>query len=144
DLSTTTTGAHIGQVLADFGAEVVGVEPPGGSALRHLPAWPFWGRGKRSAVLDLGDPDGVAAARALAHDADVVVETWRPGVAERLGLGWDDLSAANPRLVHASVTGFGRDNPWSHLKGYEPVVMAKIGGLDAFSGLTDRPGPAYV
>ncbi|HXY93194.1 MAG TPA: CoA transferase, partial [Acidimicrobiia bacterium] len=76
--------------------------------------------------------------------ADVVFETWRPGVAERLGLGYDDLVAANPRLVHASVTGFGRRHPWSQLACYEPVVMAKIGGLSSFSNLSRREGPSYV
>ena len=60
------------------------------------------------------------------------------------GLGDDELRSHNPRLVYASVTGFGRDNPWSQLKAYEPVVLAKIGGLHAFSGLSDRPGPSYV
>jgi crotonobetainyl-CoA:carnitine CoA-transferase CaiB-like acyl-CoA transferase len=144
DLTTTLTGAHISQTLADFGCDVVQVEPPGGSPLREQPAWPFLARGKQSIVLDLDDADDRAVARDLAASADVVVETWRPGVAERLGLGYDELVALNPRLVFASVTGFGRDNPWSHLKGYEQVVLAKIGGLDAFSGLSDRPGPSYV
>jgi crotonobetainyl-CoA:carnitine CoA-transferase CaiB-like acyl-CoA transferase len=144
DLTTTLTGAHISQTLADFGCEVIQVEPPGGSPLREQPAWPFWGRGKHSIELDLDDADDLAVARRLATSADVVVETWRPGVAERFGLGYEELKAANPRVVYASVTGFGRDNPWSHLKGYEQVVLAKIGGLDAFSGLSDRPGPSYV
>src|SRR5262249_37428285 len=144
DLSTTLTGAHIGQLLADFGAEVVCVEPPGGSVLRSQPAWPFWGRGKRSIVLDLHDPRDAQAARELAGRADVVIETWRPGVAERLALGYDDLAAANPALVYASVTGFGREHPWSQLQCYEPVVMAKIGGLTGFSNLSRRPGPSYV
>lgn len=144
DLTTTLTGAHISQTLADFGADVVRVEPPGGSPLRTQPAWPFWARGSRSIVLDLTRVDDRSVAQDLAAGADVVVETWRPGVAERLGLGDDELRSRNPRLVYASVTGFGRSNPWSHLKGYEQVVLAKIGGLDAFSGLSDRPGPSYV
>src|SRR4029450_5258640 len=74
----------------------------------------------------------------------IVVETWRPGVAERFGLGYDDLASANPRLVFASVTGVGRYPPWSQLPCYEPVVMAKIGGLAGFSNLSRRSGPAYV
>jgi crotonobetainyl-CoA:carnitine CoA-transferase CaiB-like acyl-CoA transferase len=144
DVTTTLTGAHISQTLADFGADVVQVEPPGGSPLRRQPAWPFWARGKRSVVLDLGAAGDRAAAQDLAAGADVFVETWRPGVAERLGLGDDELRKRNARLVYASVTGFGRDNPWSQIKAYEPVVLAKIGGLHAFSGLSDRPGPSYV
>ena len=144
DVSTTPTGAHVSHLFADFGADVVCIEPPAGSPLRALPAWPFWGRGKRSIVLDLADGDDAATARVLAARADVFVETWRPGVADRLGLGYDELSALNPGLVHTSITAFGRNNRWSHLKGYEPIAFAKIGALDAFSSLSDRPGPSYV
>jgi crotonobetainyl-CoA:carnitine CoA-transferase CaiB-like acyl-CoA transferase len=144
DFTETLTGVHVTQTLADFGADVVHVERPGGTALRAQPAWPFWGRGRRSVVLNLEDPGDREVARTLGAGADVVVETWRPGVADRLGIGYADLSRLNPRLVYCSVTGFGRDTPWSHLKAYEPVVLAKLGGLDAFSGLSDRPGPSYV
>jgi crotonobetainyl-CoA:carnitine CoA-transferase CaiB-like acyl-CoA transferase len=144
DFTSTTTGAHVTQTLADFGAQVLLVEPPDGSPLRATPAWPFWGPGKRSVVLDLKLPNERDQARQLADTADVVVETWRPGVADRLGLGYHHLSAGNPRLVYASITGFGRDNPLAHLKGYEPIVMAKIGMLDAFSALKSRPGPSFV
>jgi crotonobetainyl-CoA:carnitine CoA-transferase CaiB-like acyl-CoA transferase len=144
DFSTTLTGAHVTQTLADFGCDVLMVEPPGGHALRGQPAWPFWARGKRSAVLDLHDPSELGTAVSLAGGADVVVETWRPGVAERLGLDHAALARGNARLVHASVTGFGRDNRWSHLKAYDPIVLAKLGALDAFSMMSDRPGPSYV
>jgi crotonobetainyl-CoA:carnitine CoA-transferase CaiB-like acyl-CoA transferase len=144
DLSNTLTGTQMSQLLADFGADVVHVEPPGGSPLRSQAAWPFWARGKRSIVVDLGDVAEREVARSLASAADVVIETWRPGVAERLGLGYEQLATANPGLVYASVTGFGRDNPLSNMKAYEPIVMAKIGGLDAFSPLSDRPGPSFV
>ncbi len=144
DLSNTLTGTQMSQVLTDFGAKTVHVEPPGGSPLREQPAWPFWGRGKMSIALDLRNADDVETAHSLISNADIVIETWRPGVAERLGLSYEDLAGFNPRLIYASVTGFGRDNPLSHLKGYEPIVMAKIGGLDAFSDLSDRPGPSFV
>jgi crotonobetainyl-CoA:carnitine CoA-transferase CaiB-like acyl-CoA transferase len=144
DVSNTLTGTQITQLLADFGADVIHVEPPGGSVLRTQPAWPFWGRGKRSIVLDLKDPDDAAVARSIAARSDVLVETWRPGVAERLGLGFAELATVNPGLVYASVTGFGRENRWSAMRGYEPVVMAKIGGLDAFSSLSPREGPSFV
>ena len=73
-----------------------------------------------------------------------MIETWRPGVAERLGLGYAELAAANPALVYVSVTGFGRDHPWSQLKCYEPIVMAKVGGLTAFGNLSQRDGPSFV
>ena len=144
DFSNSLTGAHVGQLLADFGADVVHVEPPGGSVLRTQPAWPFWTRGQRSVVLDLNHDDDARVARSLATRADVVIETWRPGVAERFGLGYEELAARNPALVYVSVTGFGRDHPWSQLKCYEPIVMAKVGGLTAFGNLSQRDGPSFV
>jgi crotonobetainyl-CoA:carnitine CoA-transferase CaiB-like acyl-CoA transferase len=144
DLSTTLAGAHVGQLLADFGAEVVGVEPPGGSPLRREAAWPFWARGKQSLVLDLANAADRRVAEGLALEADVLVETWRPGVADKLGLGFEALSAANPRLVYASITGFGRNGPLARLQGYEGVVMAKLGAFGAQAHLTARPGPSFI
>ncbi len=144
ELSSTLAGAHVGQLLADYGAEVVQVEPPGGSPLRREAAWPFWARGKKSVVLDLRADADQRTAQALASESDVVVETWRPAVAERLGLGFDALASANPRLVYASITAFGRSGPLARLKGYEGVVMAKLGAFGAQAHLTARPGPTFL
>ena len=144
DFSSTFAGAVATQLLADYGARVVLVEPPGGTVLRSQPAWPAWGRGKESVVLDLKSAAGRSSAQRLCASADVVVETWRPGVAERLGVGDADVRAANPGVVYGSVTAFGRDGPYAHLPGYEAVVMAKAGALDAYGGITTRRGPAYV
>ena len=144
DFSSTFAGAVATQLLADYGARVVLVEPPGGTVLRRQPAWPAWGRGKESAVLDLKSAAGRAGAERLCSAADVVIETWRPGVAERLGVGYEAVRAANPYVVYGSVTAFGRDGPYAHLPGYEAVVMAKAGALDAYGGITTRRGPAYV
>jgi crotonobetainyl-CoA:carnitine CoA-transferase CaiB-like acyl-CoA transferase len=143
DLSNTLGGTLASQLFADFGAEVVHVETPGGSILRSQPAYPFWGRGKKSVELDLRDAQDRDVAYNLACDADVLIETFRPGVADRLGLGYEQLSHDNPRLVFGSITAFGRNNALSHLKGYEGVVMAKIGGYNTLSSLTARPGPAF-
>ena len=143
DFSNVRSGAQASQTLADFGAEVVHIETPGGSALRGSPAWPFWARGKKSLPLDLKDPDDLAAARRLASRADVVIETFRPGVADRLGIGYAALSAENPRLVYASVTGFGRQGPLADLQGYEGVVFAKFGVFGAVNDLGRREGPAF-
>src|SRR5262245_699425 len=136
-------GAQASLLFADYGAEVVHVEPPGGSVLRAQPAYPMWARGKKSIELDLHDSADRQVALGLCGDADVVIETFRPGTAERRGLGYDELQARNPRLVYGSITAFGRDNPLSHLKGYEGVVMAKVGGYASLSNLTPRPGPAF-
>jgi crotonobetainyl-CoA:carnitine CoA-transferase CaiB-like acyl-CoA transferase len=144
DLSNGLAGAQASQTLADFGAEVVQVEPPGGSSLRGLPSFPMIGRGKKSMVLDLHDADGAALARAMAVGADVVIETFRPGVMERLGLGYEELSAANHRLIYGSVTGFGRKGPYADAKGYEALVMARVGALWASQAMVSREGPAHV
>jgi crotonobetainyl-CoA:carnitine CoA-transferase CaiB-like acyl-CoA transferase len=142
DLSTTQPGAEVTQLFADFGAEVILVEPPGGNPLRSQPAYPVWLRGKKSIELDLDDAADRAVAVNLCRGADVVVETWRPGVADRFGLGFESLAEVNPRLIHGSITGFGRSGPLSHLKGYEGVVMSKIGGFGQLR-LTDRNGPSF-
>jgi len=144
DLSNSLAGAQASQTLADFGAEVVHIEPPGGSSLRDLPSFPMIGRGKKSMVLDLHDDGDAALAREMALGADVLIETFRPGVMERLGLGWDALSADNPRLVFGSVTGFGRTGPYANVKGYEALVMARVGALWASQAMVSREGPAHV
>src|ERR1700735_4859281 len=117
DLYNSVAGAQASQTLADFGAEVVHVEPPGGSSLRDLPSFPMIGRGKKAMVLDLHDTGDAALAREMALGADVLIETFRPGVMERLGLGYEELSAANPQLVYGSVTGFGRIGSHAHVHG---------------------------
>jgi crotonobetainyl-CoA:carnitine CoA-transferase CaiB-like acyl-CoA transferase len=142
DLTTTAPGAEVTQLFADFGAEVALVEPPGGSPLRDQPAYPLWLRGKKSIELDLRHDDDRRVARGLCVGADVVVETWRPGVAERLGLGYGSLAGDNPRLVYGSITGFGRTGPLAGVRGYEGIVMAKIGGLGPLR-LSDRKGPSF-
>ncbi len=144
DLSNSPAGAQASQTLADFGAEVVQVEPPGGSALRDLPSYPLICRGKSSMVLNLHDAGDAKLAREMALGADVVIETFRPGVMERLGLGYDDLAGANPRLVYGSVTGFGRKGPYADAKAYEALVMARVGALWASQGMVAREGPAHV
>ena len=144
DLSQQRTGAQATQFLADFGAEVVWIEPPGGSDLRGERAFPFYARGKQSIVLDLSDPDQQAEAADLARGADVVVQSWRPGVAERLGLGYDDLAADNRRLVYASITGFGRRGPYAGAKAYEGLVQAKLGVFTAFERMAHTSHPPFV
>jgi crotonobetainyl-CoA:carnitine CoA-transferase CaiB-like acyl-CoA transferase len=145
DLSQQRTGAQASQVLADFGADVVWVEPPGGSSLREGPAFEFYARGKQSIELDLKDAADQSIARDLAASSDVLIESFRPGVTERLGLGFDALQALNPRLVYASITGFGREGPLSHVKGYEALVQAKLGVFSTFRGMArGEPRPPFV
>jgi crotonobetainyl-CoA:carnitine CoA-transferase CaiB-like acyl-CoA transferase len=143
DLSTTVASAFTTLLFADYGAEVISVERPGGSRLRQQASWPYWLRGKRSIVLDLSDRAEQAVAQNLAAGADMVVEAWGPGVAERLGLGDETLRAANPALVYTSISGFGHEGPYSHLKAYEAVVMAKTGSMYGNTA-PHRPGPVMT
>lgn len=108
-------------MLADQGADVVHVDRPG-AGLAEADA--FLNRGKRRITLDLKDPADAAIAARLAADADVVIENFRPGVMDRLGLGWPRLAAAAPRLIYCSMPGFGRDDPRAPVPGWEGVVAA--------------------
>jgi crotonobetainyl-CoA:carnitine CoA-transferase CaiB-like acyl-CoA transferase len=144
DLSPDPTGAHVSQVLSDFGAEVVWVEPPGGSRLRRQSSFPFLARGKASVLADLSSPSGLELVRGLAEGADVLLESFRPGVADRLGVGYEPLRSRNPGLVYCSITGFGRIGPWAGIKGYEGVVAALLGLFDSFEGMNRCEHPPFV
>lgn len=141
DLSRVLAGPYCTALLADLGAEIIKLEPPAGDDYRHI--GPFKdgesalftlnNRGKQSLVLDLKNPADLALARAIALQVDVVVENFRPGVAARLGLGAEELRAANPRLVYCSISGFGQDGPFRDLPAYDLVVQA-MSGLMAGTG----------
>ncbi|SDO17473.1 formyl-CoA transferase [Halomonas shengliensis] len=149
ELGQLIAGPYCGQVLADFGAQVIKVEPPGkGDAMRQ---WgeadrdsgePLWwnviGRNKQSLTLDLRTPRGQELLLRLAEQADVIIENFRPGTMERWGLGFDELSRHNPRLVMVRVTGFGQDGPYASRAGFASVCEA-MGGLRYLSGHPDRP-----
>ncbi|MDE2932435.1 MAG: CoA transferase [Chloroflexota bacterium] len=143
DLSEGPIGGITTMVLADFGADVVKVERPGGDPWRAVANAPMWLRGKRSAVLDLKTDDGRESLARLAEGADVVVMSGRPGKAKELGADYETLSAINPALVYCAITGFGPEGPYAGYPGYEAVVAARLGRMLTFSGLADREGPAY-
>ena len=144
DFSKILAGPLCTQYLADLGADVIKVEPPSGDDTRSWP--PFEdgvgaiftavNRNKRGIALNLRQPAGLAIAHALARDADIVVESFGPGVADRLGIGWDRLSALNPRLVYASISGYGTRGPMKDGKGYDLIAQAFTGMLS----LTGEPG----
>jgi crotonobetainyl-CoA:carnitine CoA-transferase CaiB-like acyl-CoA transferase len=144
DFSWGMAGGLATAVLADFGADVIKIEPPDGDPFRIHPAWLAWNRGKKSAVLNLKTPDGRRIVHRLAQDADVVIESFRPGVAPRLGIDYATLSANNRCLVYTSVSGWGQDGPLSQVAGYEGVIAAKSGRMASFEGQMNRPGPAYA
>jgi crotonobetainyl-CoA:carnitine CoA-transferase CaiB-like acyl-CoA transferase len=144
DLSSGQAGGIATMVLADFGADVIKVERPGGDPARAQAAAPMWLRGKRSLVLALHEEESRERLGELAADADIVVASYRPGVAERLGADYATLGAANPALVYCSITGFGPTGPYAGYRGYESVVAAKSGRMLLFAGQVDRDGPAYA
>ena len=135
DCSQIVSGPMAATMLADQGAEVIKVESPGGDPVRAL--GPRKGdlssmfiavnRGKQGLCLDLKHPDGLAILEKLIATADVLIENFRPGVLERLGLGWERLKAINPRLVYCSITGFGPDGPYQNVRVYDPVIQAVSG-----------------
>lgn len=142
DFSMGISGALVSMFLADNGADVIKVEPPAGDPDRAAPAFLQWARGKRSVVLDLKTSQGQEAARDLAEGADVVLENYRPGVADRLGIGFEVLSKATPALVYCSISGFGQRGPYRNIKAYDAVVAAKTGRMLGRQPWT-RQGPVF-
>ena len=143
DFTSGMAGSVAAMVMSDFGAEVIKIEPPEGDPYRAAPSSLLWNRGKKSAVVDLSDADGRRRAKALARSADVVVETFAPGDAEKMGVDYESLSAENPGLIYVSITGFGERGEYARYPAYEPVVSAKCGRYMAFAGQNDREGPNY-
>jgi len=148
ELGTLIAGPFCGQILADFGAEVIKVEDPGtGDPMRQWgrslpqglsPWWPVIGRGKKSVTLNLRTPEGQQIARDLIAGADILIENFRPGAMEKWGLSYEALSAANPKLIMARVSGFGQTGPYASRAGYGLIGEA-MGGLRAITGEPDRP-----
>jgi crotonobetainyl-CoA:carnitine CoA-transferase CaiB-like acyl-CoA transferase len=144
ELGSSVSVAVAGLVLADNGAEVIGVEPPWGSALRPHPAFALWARGKRSAVADLSTAEGRADLDALLRDADVLLAGLKPAAAERFGLDAASLAASNPRLVQCGVSGFGTRGPFRDIPVWDGIVSARGGRMQQFDALHDGARPAYV
>ncbi|MGW0791691.1 CaiB/BaiF CoA transferase family protein [Streptomyces sp. NPDC002911] len=146
DIATLFAGPLAATLLGDFGAEVTKVEHPRGDPVRSHGAskdgvglwWKMLARNKRAITLYLGSPEGQDIFRRMAADADVVVENFRPGTLERWGLGYEELSAINPRLVLARVTGFGQIGPYAKRPGFGTLAEA-MSGFAAITGEPDGP-----
>ena len=147
DLSRVLAGPYCTMILADLGAEVIKIEPPGeGDDSRAFA--PFIGnesayfmslnRGKKSIVLNLKNEKDKAAFLELVRIADVLVENYRPGTMEKLGLGYEELREINPRLVYAAISGFGHTGPYSQRPAYDMIVQA-MGGIMSITGEPNRP-----
>ncbi|MCZ0736326.1 CaiB/BaiF CoA transferase family protein [Phreatobacter sp. AB_2022a] len=142
DLTRVMSGPFCTAMLADLGAEVIKVEMPGfGDEGRHFAPhvngestyFALLNRGKRSITINMKSPDGIALVRDLARQADILVENFRPGVMERLGLGHEVLQADNPKLIYASISGFGQEGPLADLPAFDLVIQA-MSGLMSVTG----------
>lgn len=145
DCSRLIAGGVLATVLADHGADVIKIENPrGGDPLRTWLKergqlwWKVYARGKRSVTLNLTVPPGQTLLKRLVRDADVLIESFVPDTFERWGLGWATLSAVNPRLVFARVSGWGQDGPYRHRPGFGTMVEA-MSGFAATTGAADGP-----
>ena len=144
DFTQGMAGSIATMVMSDFGAEVIKIESPQGDPFRAFPPSLVWNRGKKSVVIDLKDSAGRRQLHQLVPQADLVVESFRPGVAEKLGIGYEELKAIRPNLVYCSLTGFGRRGDYANYKGYEALIAAKSGRLMVFAGMTGREGPGHA
>lgn len=138
DLTSYIAGSYAATMLADLGAAVVKVESLEGDSFRELPGFFAWNRGKRSIALNLKTAEGREIVERLARDADVVMENMRPGVADRLGVGYERLRAVNPRLVYCSTTAFGSTGPYVDRPGFDPLLQA-MSGLMVLQGAGGPP-----
>ena len=150
DLSRVLAGPWATQLLADLGADVIKVEKPGaGDDTRHWgPPWHEHGdervaayflaanRGKKSVAIDFATEEGAALVRRMAADTDVLVENFKVGGLKKFGLDADSLRAAHPRLIYASITGFGQDGPYAARAGYDYIIQG-MGGLMSLTGVPD-------
>ncbi|WP_172411557.1 CaiB/BaiF CoA transferase family protein [Arthrobacter globiformis] len=148
DLTHFVAGPWCTMLLADLGAEVIKLEPPGGEIGRGMGSvftagesaiFLGFNRGKRSISLDLKQPEGLAAALKLAEQADVVVQNFRPGTAERLGIGAGKLRAKHPRLIYCTISAFGPDGPYSSRPANDPIIQALTGSMSATGQPESRP-----
>ena len=144
DVTTGPVGGIATMVLADFGADVVKVEPPGGDRFRSLAASPLWLRGKRSMCADLRTAAGLAQLHDLVRTADVVVVGGPPSRAARWGVDADAAMALQPDLVHCSITGWGQAGPLAEVPGYEAAVAARSGRMASFERQLRRGGPVFA
>ena len=147
ELGTLIAGPFASRICAEFGAQVIKVESPdGGDPLRKWRKlyegtslwWFVQARNKKSLTLNLKHPDGLGILKALLADADILIENFRPGVLEKLGLGWDVLHALNPKLVMVRLSGFGQTGPMKDQPGFG-AVGESMGGLRYITGFEDRP-----
>ena len=147
DLSQFLPGPHLTMMMADHGANVIKIEPPQGEPVRNVGlsqnGHSVWFRNthrhKRCIVLNLKAPQARDVFLKLACDADVIVEAFRPGVVDRLGIGYEDVRAVNPRIVYCAISAFGQDGPLAHKAAHDMAVQAEAGLLSVNLGADGQP-----
>ena len=151
DLSAVVSGPLTARLLGDFGADVIKVERLEGDIQRNVGSkrqgfsgsFHMLNRGKRSLAIDLSKPESKQVVRRIAADVDVVIQNFRPGVVQRLGIDYESLSAVNPRLLYLSISGFGQVGPRARDRAYDPIIQA-FSGMANVQGLKRGQGPEQV
>tara|TARA_R110002124_G_scaffold102957_2_gene251423 strand:+ start:22847 stop:24025 length:1179 start_codon:yes stop_codon:yes gene_type:complete len=152
EFATMVSGPLAGQMLADLGAEVIKIEPLSGDPLRamrpHSNGLPAYfhqmNRSKKSLALDLKTADGLKTAKLLIKNADVVLENFKPGTMEKIGLGYDELCEDNPGLIFATINGFGAEGPYANRPAYDHVIQGLSGVMQQFGKFADTGKPAPI
>jgi formyl-CoA transferase len=146
DVTQFMAGPYCSTILADLGADVIKIEPPSGDSTRQMvgasgsesPSFNAVNRGKRSLIVNLKLPDGQQLFRRLAQSSDILIENYRPGVMRAFGLGYDSLAALNPRLIYASISGYGQTGP-DRAKGGFDLIAQGVSGIMSVTGEPGRP-----
>jgi crotonobetainyl-CoA:carnitine CoA-transferase CaiB-like acyl-CoA transferase len=146
DVTQFMAGPFCSTILADLGADVIKIEPPSGDSTRQMvgaagtesPSFNAVNRGKRSVVINLKSADGQQVFKRLARSSDIVIENYRPGVMQGLGLGYDALSAISPRLIYASISGYGQTGPYRTRGGFDLIAQG-VSGIMSVTGEPGRP-----
>ncbi|WFU59274.1 CoA transferase [Bradyrhizobium pachyrhizi] len=155
DFSIMVAGPYCARLLADVGAEVIKIEPPEGDDMRlrtplregHSTYFGQLNAGKRSLALDLKNADAIRLVHRMVAEADILVENFRPGVMDRLGLGYETLREINPRLIYCSISGYGQSGPAAERAAYAMIVHAESGfdhSLMRYAGDRERPAPGAI
>lgn len=154
DVSQVMAGPFACMLLADMGADVIKVEPPGGDQTRGAMGFKMKGpdsmgflnmnRNKRSLTLDLKSEEGRRTFHELAKTADIIIENYRPGAMKRLGIDYESIKAINPRIVYASISGFGQTGPWASRPGFDLMAQAMSGIMSVTGYASDKPVKAGV
>ena len=141
DLSWGISGPITSMMLSDNGAKVIKIEPLTGDPFRDKPGYTVWGRGKQSLALNLQSVQGKAIITKLVERSDIVLESFSPGVSERLDISYEALTRFNPRLIYCSISGYGSSGTQKYKPGFDQIVAARTG---IYEQPGFRPGPTFV